>query len=178
MRPAGERTPCSVGSLCRPGISSAPVQLRSEASLAPAGLRDCCTPLGGSDAVILRDAKRTSGEREPYPLRQIVYDFAPWRDEVFCDSGSRCYTRSAERRNLDRSTRAHNTLMVDEAEQNILGTDPSSLFQCGNEAVVSRITISEGDEQLRASHQGYSRFGVEHQRTVRLSGGACMCLTR
>ena len=41
-------------------------------------------------------------------------------NEVFCDSGSRCYTRSAERRNLDRSTRAHNTLMVDEADQNTL----------------------------------------------------------
>ena len=48
----------------------------------------------------------------------IVFRLGP--EEVFCDSGSRCYTRSAELRNLDRSTRAHNTLMVDGAEQNIV----------------------------------------------------------
>ena len=42
-------------------------------------------------------------------------------DEVFCDSGSRCYTRSAELRNLDRSTMAHNTLAIDGADQNTLG---------------------------------------------------------
>jgi hypothetical protein len=91
-------------------------------------------------------------------------------DEVFCDSGSRCYTRSAERRNLDRSTRAHNTLMIDEADQNVLDTDPQSLFRCGDEAAVSRITLLEdGETAFRAVHQGYSRFGIEHKRTVRLS---------
>jgi hypothetical protein len=90
--------------------------------------------------------------------------------EVFCDSGSRCYTRSAELRNLDRSTRAHNTLMVDGADQNIVPSDPRSLFRCGNEAMVSRIALSESDEPaVRASHQGYSRVGVEHHRTVQLT---------
>ena len=93
-------------------------------------------------------------------------------EEVFCDSGSRCYTRSAERRNLDRSTRVHNTLVIDEAEQNTFSSDPQLLFQCGNESVVSPITISESS--VRASHQGYRRIGVDHQRTVQLSQG---CLT-
>jgi hypothetical protein len=92
------------------------------------------------------------------------------RDEVFCDSGSRCYTRSAERRNLDRSTGAHNTLMIDEKDQNVLDTALPSLFRSGNEAVVSRITpLEDGETALRASHQGYSRYGMDHQRTVRLS---------
>lgn len=90
-------------------------------------------------------------------------------EEVFCDSGSRCYTRSAELRNLDRSTRAHNTLVVDGADQNIVPADPGLLFLCGNEAVVSRIAILEdGETAVRASHQGYSRIGVEHHRTVQL----------
>jgi hypothetical protein len=88
-------------------------------------------------------------------------------DEVFCDSGSRCYTRSAELRNQDRSTRAHNTLMVDGADQNSLSSDPRLLFRCGNEADVSDIS-SDGDRTVRASHQGYSRMGIEHQRTVQL----------
>jgi hypothetical protein len=91
------------------------------------------------------------------------------QDEVFCDSGSRCYTRSVGLRNLDRSSRAHNTLMIDEAEQNVIDPDPGMLFRCGNEAVVSRIVQSgTGEMALQASHGGYSRYGVEHQRTVRL----------
>jgi hypothetical protein len=98
-------------------------------------------------------------------------------DEVFCDSGSRCYTRSAEMRNLDRSTRAHNTLLVDGANQNIVPTDPGLLFWCGDEAVVSRIALSEGGEMaVRASHHGYSRIGVEHHRTVQLSQGSMSVL--
>jgi hypothetical protein len=94
----------------------------------------------------------------------IIFRLGP--NEVFCDTGSRCYTRSAERRNLDRSTRVHNTLMIDQAEQNIFSTDPRLLFQSGNEAAVSQITTFEGG--VRASHQGYSRLGIEHQRTVQL----------
>ncbi len=89
-------------------------------------------------------------------------------DEVFCDSGSRCYTRSAEFRNQDRSTRAHNTVMIDGQDQNSLSSDPRLLFRCGNEAAVSPIS-SDGDATVRASHQGYSRIGVVHQRTVQVS---------
>ncbi len=49
---------------------------------------------------------------------KLSFVFRLGADEVFCDSGSRCYTRSAELRNLDRSTRAHNTLVIDGADQN------------------------------------------------------------
>ena len=97
-------------------------------------------------------------------------------DEVFCDSGSRCYTRSAELRNLDRSTRAHNTLMVDGADQNSLSSDPRLLFRCGNEAAVSPISLGWRQRSVRASHQGYSRMGVEHQRTVQLSRGSLLVM--
>jgi hypothetical protein len=91
-------------------------------------------------------------------------------NEVFCDSGSRCYTRSADRRNLDRSTQAHNTLAIDGADQNTIPSDPQMLFQCGNEAAVSDITITQGYEiSARASHEGYARLGIRHQRTVQLS---------
>jgi hypothetical protein len=105
----------------------------------------------------------------------IVFRLGP--EEVFCDGGSRCYTRSAELRNLDRSTGAHNTLVVDGADQNMVPSDPGLLFQCGNEAVVSRIALWEGGEMaVRASHRGYSRIGVEHHRTVQLSQGSLLIL--
>jgi hypothetical protein len=98
-------------------------------------------------------------------------------EEVFCDSGSRCYTRSAELRNLDRSTTAHNTLMVDGTDQNIVPSDPALLFWCGDEAVVSRIALSGGGGMaVRASHHGYSRIGIEHHRTVQLSQGSLLVL--
>jgi hypothetical protein len=105
----------------------------------------------------------------------IIFRLGP--AEVFCDSGSRCYTRSAELRNLDRSTKAHNTLMVDGADQNIVPTDPGLLFWSGEEAVVSRIAFSEnGGMAVRASHHGYSRIGIEHHRTVQLSQGSLLIL--
>ena len=86
--------------------------------------------------------------------------------EVFCDSGSRGYSRFADLRNLDRSTRAHSTLMVDEEEQNTISSDLRSLFETGNEAIVS--PILRGDTTARAAHRGYARVGVEHQRSVQL----------
>jgi Heparinase II/III-like protein/Heparinase II/III N-terminus len=94
--------------------------------------------------------------------------------EVFCDSGSRCYTRSAELRNLYRSTRAHNTVVIDEADQNTIPTSNQSLFRCGNEAEVSAIEVS--GNSLRASHTGYARLGVVHQRTVSLSETALLLI--
>jgi hypothetical protein len=95
--------------------------------------------------------------------------FRVGRDEVFCDGGSRCYTRSAEYRNFDRSTQAHNTLMVDGVDQNTIPSDPGLLFRCGNEALVSCIQRIEGECAVSASHKGYARLGVEHQRTVGLA---------
>jgi hypothetical protein len=95
-------------------------------------------------------------------------------DEVFCDSGSRCYTRSAKLRNLDRSNKAHNTLTIDEADQNTIPTSNQSLFRCGNEAKVSPIEVS--GKSLRASHTGYARLGAVHQRTVSLSDTALLLI--
>jgi hypothetical protein len=146
---AGQREPKPVSLLPDSGIA---VLRAGEASVV-----FCAMPNG----------LRGKGSHTHCDKLSIVFRIGP--DEVFCDSGSRCYTRSADLRNLDRSTRAHNTLMMDEAEQNIIDPDPGSLFRCGNEAVVSRIASPEsGEISLRASHRGYSRYGVEHHRTVRL----------
>jgi Heparinase II/III-like protein/Heparinase II/III N-terminus len=168
--PAAERHSLRAGSLCR--LASRllphtfhhpkPVSVLPESGIAilrrgEASAAFCAMPNG----------LRGKGSHSHCDKLSIIFRLGP--DEVFCDSGSRCYTRSAQRRNLDRSTRAHNTLMIDEAEQNIFSADPRLLFQSGNEAAVSAITICEGG--VRASHQGYSRIGIEHQRTVELGDG-------
>ena len=155
-----------IGAFCNwaePVLHSVPG--RASASLLPesgvAVLRS-----GEATAVFcaMRNGLRGKGSHTHCDKLSIIFRLGP--NEIFCDAGSRYYTRSAERRNQDRSTRAHNTLMVDEAEQNSFSADLRVLFQCGNEALVSPITQSE--DAVRASHQGYSRIGVEHQRTVQL----------
>jgi hypothetical protein len=91
--------------------------------------------------------------------------------ELFCDSGTFCYTRDAAKRNQFRSTRAHNTIMVDGEEQNIINPDKHYVFCIGNEAVVSAIEVKHDADkiQMSASHSGYQRLGVEHRRSVTLS---------
>ena len=68
--PAGERNSLRVGSLC--GLASDLLQIplgSEQASRTHAGLRNRHPPLGRSVGRLLRDAKWTSWEREPYPLR-------------------------------------------------------------------------------------------------------------
>lgn len=92
-------------------------------------------------------------------------------EEVLCDSGTCTYTRDVKMRNRFRATSAHNTVMVDEQEQNIIDTSRTGLFSTGSEAEVHRIEdwSQNGEVFLRASHSGYERFGVTHIRTIRLS---------
>jgi hypothetical protein len=165
--PAGERHSLRVGTLSKLASHllphtfhhQKPVSVLPESGIAilrrnEASIFFCAMPNG----------LRGKGSHSHCDKLSIIFRLGP--DEIFCDTGSRCYTRSAERRNLDRSTRVHNTLMIDEAEQNTFSLDPRLLFQSGNEAAVSQITTFEGG--VRASHHGYSRIGIEHRRTVEL----------
>jgi hypothetical protein len=91
--------------------------------------------------------------------------------EIFCDSGTGCYTREIATRNRFRSTAAHNTLLLDGTEQNRIFPGPRGFFIIGNEASVS--PIQEGKDEhgpfLRASHAGYRSLGVVHTRTIRVA---------
>jgi hypothetical protein len=93
--------------------------------------------------------------------------------EVLCDSGTGCYTRDIATRNEFRSTAAHNTLLIDGAEQNRIDTGPLGLFILGNDAAVCPIQAGREaqDHFLRASHTGYCSLGVKHTRTVRAVEG-------
>ena len=165
--PEGERHSLRIGSFCRLAepllkqswLSGEQVSVLPESGIAvlrsgEASVIFCAMPNG----------LRGKGSHTHCDKLSIIFRLGP--DEIFCDSGSRYYTRSAERRNLDRSTRAHTTLMVDNEEQNIFSAQPRSLFQCGNQAAVSPIDLSDGG--VCASHEGYARIGVEHRRTVQL----------
>lgn len=92
-------------------------------------------------------------------------------EEVLCDPGTGCYTRNIAMRNQFRRTRSHNTVVVDNLEQNTVEFDHAGLFRLGREAQVSRIQHGEEDGRvfLRASHSGYRSHGITHTRTVWLS---------
>jgi Heparinase II/III-like protein/Heparinase II/III N-terminus len=168
--PAAERDSLHIGSLC--GLASHLLQW-------PLGDQKAISLMPDSGIAVFRSGEASvvfcampnglNGKGSHTHCDKLSIGLRLGPDEVFCDSGSRCYTRSAALRNVDRSTKVHNTLMVDEAEQNLLSADPSSLFRSGNDALVSLIEILEsGELGARASHRGYSRLGVEHQRTVQL----------
>lgn len=91
--------------------------------------------------------------------------------ELFCDCGTCFYTRDVARRNAYRSTAKHNTVMIDAQEQNTINPDRRFAFSLGNEAVVTPIEVqeSESETRLSASHFGYCRLGVEHNRNVCVS---------
>jgi Heparinase II/III-like protein/Heparinase II/III N-terminus len=89
----------------------------------------------------------------------------PW----LVDAGSYVYTSDPEARNLFRSTRSHNTVMVDGEEQNELR--PDSLFRMFEKANPERGELAEHDGLLEycGRHQGYTRLPdpVVHQRAFR-----------
>jgi len=90
--------------------------------------------------------------------------------QVLCDPGTGCYTRDVATRNRFRSTAAHNTLIIEGAEQNRIRPGPLGLFILGNEAAVSPIQEARDGRGwfLRASHSGYTSLGVTHTRTIRV----------
>jgi hypothetical protein len=89
-------------------------------------------------------------------------------NELFCDSGTFCYSRDVKIRNGYRATGAHNTLTLDGQEQNRFSSDRSQLFRMTDDAHVSRIEHWENGSTLhfRAAHDGYKRLGVSHSREI------------
>ncbi len=86
-------------------------------------------------------------------------------ESVLIDSGTGCYTSNTELRNALRSTKAHNTVMLENAEQ----TEYAGLWRIKQDelspALVQHIASEQGFT-LCAEHSGYLvRFGVKHRRT-------------
>lgn len=85
---------------------------------------------------------------------------------VFVDTGSYVYTSDFAARNLFRSTRAHNTVMVDGVEQNEV--NPEWIFRMFEKADPVHVSFANEGNTVRyvGCHSGYARLeqSVTHER--------------
>jgi len=91
-------------------------------------------------------------------------------EDILIDPGTYIYTPDPVARNAFRSTRAHNTVMIDDTEQNRI--PDASLFSLDSDAVPRMVSWSAEPDRgaVCAEHNGYARLErpVLHRRTVRL----------
>ena len=89
--------------------------------------------------------------------------------DIIVDSGTYVYTAEPEWRNKFRSTAYHNTVVVDNEEQNRF--DKKSLFEMRNDTVAKSLRWEINDEMdiFIGEHYGYKRFSqpVIHKREIR-----------
>jgi hypothetical protein len=88
--------------------------------------------------------------------------------DIIVDAGTYIYTAESEWRNRFRSTAYHNTVVVDNREQNSF--NPKELFSMGNEAEirVNEWKITNEYDFLDAEHSGYERLSnpLTHRRQI------------
>lgn len=86
-------------------------------------------------------------------------------EDFIIDPGTYCYTSNYQVRNKFRSTRAHNTVMVDEAEQDIFGKDPFFIEQKA-QLMIKEIKETSNEVAVTINHNGYQRLvqPLIHQR--------------
>jgi len=84
------------------------------------------------------------------------------------DPGTYIYHDNPEWRNYFRSTGAHNTIVVDGANQSKIGGD--FLWLDHANAQLMDYEVENGLQWVRGAHDGYSRIGVIHERKVEYFG--------
>lgn len=81
---------------------------------------------------------------------------------VFADPGTYTYHTEREWRNYFISTLAHNTIRVDRQDQ-AKSTGPT-MWNQHYEVVIKKMESSENQDVIIASHNGYDRLGIHHER--------------
>jgi len=114
------------------------------------GRNKCCYGKGGS---------HVHNDILSFELSMIGNDF-------IIDPGTYVYTSDFKARNRFRSTRAHNTVMIDNQEQNPVSKDPFYIEQTGG-LIVNQWEIKEEEIILEAEHSCYERLrcSVIYNRT-------------
>jgi uncharacterized heparinase superfamily protein len=97
----------------------------------------------------------------------LGFEYHAGGEPLIVDPGSFVYTSDPEARNLFRSTRSHNTIGIDDVEQNEMR--PTWLFRMFEKASPEHVHVREerGAIEYRGRHRGYARLPepIVHERT-------------
>ena len=100
----------------------------------------------------------------------LSFEYHVGGEPVIVDPGSYVYTSDPEARNIFRSTRSHNTISIDDHEQNDIR--PEWLFRMFEKASPEHVAVRDDADALeyRGRHRGYTRLRepLVHDRTFRL----------
>ncbi len=97
----------------------------------------------------------------------LTFDLFAFGREVLPDRGTGIYTPDLSLRNRFRSTRAHNTIQMDDEEMNPFPDEPFRLIPADSPRVL-RWRLGGKYAYLRAEHSGYGRLpaAVVHRRSI------------
>lgn len=100
----------------------------------------------------------------------LAFTLAVDGEPLFVDPGTYLYHSGHEWRDWFRNTRAHNTVVVEDAEQSVI----SGAFNWSHKANarIEKVSTTPAEFVLQASHDGYQgRFGVRHVRRFAVGDG-------
>jgi len=96
----------------------------------------------------------------------LSFELSMLGNDFIVDPGTYVYTSDFKKRNKFRKTRAHNTVVIDNQEQNPISKDPFYIEQTG-ELTINQWKTTEEEIILEAEHNCYERLrcSVIHNRT-------------
>ena len=109
------------------------------------------------------DPKSPSGHKHN---SRLSFELFAGNKSFITDPGAYIYTADKAMRNLFRSTKHHNTVVVDGEEQNKFEEDELFAMNLNAAAKVNRWLVTENYDFLDAEHNGYSRLNVVHRRLI------------
>jgi hypothetical protein len=111
------------------------------------------------------DTKAPSGHKHN---SRLSFELFAYDKSFIIDPGAYIYTADKEMRNLFRSTKYHNTVVVDGEEQNRFDEDKLFSIRCDATVKVNRWVVTDKYDFLDAEHNGYARLKdpVIHRRQI------------
>jgi uncharacterized heparinase superfamily protein len=109
------------------------------------------------------DPKSPSGHKHN---SRLSFELFACDKSFIIDPGTYIYTADKEMRNLFRSTKYHNTVVVDGEEQNRFDEDQLFTMHLDATVNVNRWLVTENYDPLDAEHNGYSRLNVVHRKQI------------
>lgn len=99
---------------------------------------------------------------------RLSFELFAYDKSFIIDPGTYVYTADKQMRNLFRSTRYHNTVSVDDEEQNRFDDDRLFTLRSDAAVTVNRWEVTDGYDVLDAEHSGYRRLKspVLHRRQI------------